>query len=50
MIVCKRCLMAIESHEGPQAHKKLDWFSIDEELITCEWCEEDYEPDELYEI
>lgn len=41
MRVCRRCLMAIESHEGYQMHKKIIVEDPDDEQeSTCEWCEE----------
>ena len=58
MIVCEYCLEAIESHEGHQIRKQLDYFELDEicdenEIVTCEWCEEDWTVDgcpNMYEI
>lgn len=58
MIVCKQCLQAIESHEGNQVKRKLNSFDDGEliiedgieELVHCEWCEEDVPIDEMYEI
>ena len=47
--VCKRCLMGIESHEGPQFTKHVWVDEDDPEDSKCEWCEEDGF-DELYEI
>lgn len=54
MIVCRRCLQEIESHNGSQAHKKLDYFDRikyedDDGNIKCEWCE-DVDDDERYEV
>jgi hypothetical protein len=47
MIVCVTCLRAIESREGSIEHKKTE---IPEETATCEWCKEELESSELYEI
>lgn len=54
MIVCRYCLQAIESHEGNQIKKKLDWYdwnanSDENDEITCDWCEENFDSD-MYEI
>lgn len=35
MKVCYRCLMAIESHEGPQFSRKV---YFDEDDGQCDWC------------
>lgn len=48
MMVCKSCLMAIESHEGPQ-HSKKHFVDTTEDSGQCEWCEDDGFS-ELYEI
>lgn len=43
MIVCKNCLAAIESHEGRQWKREIEF---DDERINddgecfCEWCED----------
>lgn len=43
MIVCKNCLMAIESHECRQWKKEIEYdderINDDDELF-CDWCEE----------
>lgn len=45
LCVCRKCLMAIESHEGRQITEYLD---DDECGNICDWCEE--ESDGLYII
>lgn len=58
MIVCRRCLEAIESHEGYQIKRRLNPLADEEliiedgieELVHCEWCEENVPIDETYEI
>lgn len=54
MIVCKRCLEAIECHEGHQIKKKLDYDDdveiVDDELVLCEWCEEYHPIDDMWII
>lgn len=56
MIVCERCLQAIESHEGNQIKRKLGYINDadliidDNENVMCEWCEEEHELSECYEI
>lgn len=47
--VCTQCLMAIESHEGPQITHHVWVDENDKEDSKCDWCEEDGF-DELYEI
>lgn len=59
MYVCPTCLMAIESHEGYQHSKRI---TVDEvpserikevdyfELMTCDWCDEEFEISEMREI
>lgn len=49
MWVCKRCLMAIESHEGNQATLCHYVDEEDENESKCDWCEQSgfYE---LYEL
>ena len=53
MIVCKYCLAAIESHEGRQWKKEIEY---DDERINddgqcfCEWCEEYEDSCECVEI
>ena len=48
--VCRRCLMAIESHEGKQRTLEIDVeLDLDDyENVTCDWCDE--YADILYEI
>lgn len=60
MIVCKYCLMGIESHEGKQHKVRLSWDTTPAELIhenengeetvTCEWCDEESPLYESFEI
>jgi hypothetical protein len=53
MLVCRHCLIAIESHEGQQVYKNLEWTDerIDEnDECFCEWCEEYYDKDEIVEL
>jgi hypothetical protein len=53
MLVCKYCLQAIESHEGHQIKRKLDYCDErqnDDGEIICEWCEERFDVCEIYEI
>ena len=59
MFVCSCCLRAIESHEGNQWSKKVDFEDVDENLLIeeedqllmkCEWCDELFELSEMYEI
>lgn len=55
MIVCKRCMTAIESHEGNLPKRKLSYFddmdkANENDLIICEWCDEEYDISEMYEI
>ena len=54
MIVCEHCLMAIESHEGNQIKKKLDWEDEctrnEDEEVFCEWCEEYCDESEMWII
>lgn len=43
MVVCNHCLMAIESHEGRQWKKEIEYNDeriSDDDEIFCEWCEE----------
>ena len=53
MIVCRNCLAAIESHEGNQWKKEIEY---DDERINendecfCEWCEEYFCSSECVEI
>jgi hypothetical protein len=57
LVVCRQCLMAIESREGSQATKKhyvdIEYDDnsnlIEEPNSYCDWCE-DYGFDELYEL
>jgi hypothetical protein len=51
LIVCKHCLMAIESRQGYQPIiKTYDyWFDAEEIEWKCDWCEET-DIAELYEI
>ncbi len=48
--VCKKCLMAIESHEGKQRTLEIDVeLELDDtENVVCDWCS-DYS-NILYEI
>ena len=41
MMVCAKCLMGIECHEGTQATMK-HYIDIDDESVDgrCDWCEE----------
>lgn len=48
LMVCERCLMGIESHEGKQFTRKY-FPDLEEESGTCEWCE-DSGFDTLYEL
>lgn len=50
MIVCKRCLIAIESHEGSVFHRHIDYTEYEGSTVKCEWCEEEYETSEMEEI
>lgn len=50
MVVCRKCLMAIECHEGRQIHRHLSWEDFTEEELTCEWCDEKFPIDEMVEI
>lgn len=55
MVVCKKCLMAIESREGNQIHRHLDYdrfyeLSNGEEELECEWCNEMFDCSDLVEI
>lgn len=54
MFVCDKCLMGIEAHEGSIFSRRLDykdWDLADEEdLYTCEWCEEKFDRAEMNEI
>lgn len=45
LVVCERCLLAIESREGHQICKTIHC----DEPSKCDWCEED-EFDVLYEL
>lgn len=50
--VCARCLAAIESREGSQCARKIDynWCDDDDTCdFVCEWCGDD-STDILYEI
>ena len=47
--VCKRCLMAIESHEGNQATLKHYVDEDDKIASKCSWCHENGF-DTLYEL
>ena len=47
MIVCERCLRAIESRGENVSQKQAE---IDEDTAVCEWCGEEFESSELYEI
>ena len=57
-IVCRHCLMAIESHEGNQIHIKIDNLELtdlcdDNEIIKCGFCEDEFcinDIDAMYEI
>lgn len=54
MIVCKYCLEAIESHEGKQIKKELEWedecIRNEDEEVFCEWCEEYCDESEMWII
>jgi hypothetical protein len=55
MFVCEKCLAAITSHEGRQHERKVyaDEICDENEIVTCEWCEEDWTVDgcpNMYEI
>ena len=53
MIVCKNCLMAIESHEGKQIKREIEFDDIrlDENgEHVCEWCEDTFADSDLVEI
>lgn len=55
MIVCSHCLEAIESHEGNQIKRKLGRINDadlidDNDEVFCEWCEENRDIAEMYEI
>lgn len=55
MIVCKYCLEAIESHEGPQIQKRMDLYDIcdDNDIVKCEWCDDEFTVDDcptMYKI
>ena len=46
MLVCYKCLKAIESREGPQNTVEVEDF---DENTTCDWCGDNCN-EELYEI
>lgn len=54
MIACKRCLETIESHNGRQIKKELEWedecIRNEDEEVFCEWCEEYNDESEMYII
>lgn len=49
MHVCRKCLMAIESHEGTLARIPRYVDEEDTAESTCDWCEDDGF-DTLYEL
>lgn len=50
MVVCKQCLMAIESHEGYQRKEPLILYNGESERCVCEWCEEEELVEEMVVI
>ena len=53
MIVCRKCLVAIESHEGRKWKKEIEYNDErinDYDECFCEWCEEYYDYAECVEI
>lgn len=53
MLVCSYCLQAIESHEGRQIKRPLEWDDErinDDGEVFCDWCEEYFDYDEITEI
>ena len=53
MIVCRYCLEAIESHEGRQWKKEIEWDDErinDDDECFCEWCEEFVDAADCVEI
>lgn len=53
MKVCRRCLMAIESHEGHQRSEPLiytEFYNEESDVDVCEWCEEEELVDNMYVI
>jgi uncharacterized CHY-type Zn-finger protein len=47
MIICGTCLRAIESREGSIEHKEAE---LENETAICEWCKEEFDSSEMYEI
>lgn len=62
MVVCEHCFSYLESREGRMAHKNVDSLdeilkdtefprelvvNEEEEIVRCEWCEEEFEASEL---
>lgn len=53
MIVCRQCLMAIESHEGYQRKEPLihtEFYDEEKKTDKCEWCEEEELVENIYVI
>lgn len=54
MVVCKYCLEAIESHNGPQIKKRFEWqdecIRNEDEEVFCEFCEEYCDESEMWII
>ena len=51
--LCEHCIEAIRSRGERIMTRPMEWEDMTEEeyekdVVVCDWCEEDYTPDEMY--